>query len=99
MTMLVTLEQAKAHLRVTDDDSNDEIGLKATLASEIVLNYVTHADKDEWTDSSVPGSVQASVFLVLTDLWDHRGGGDDEEVFLSSAVKSLLRRYRDPPLA
>lgn len=106
--MLVTLEHALRHLRlivgdapepITAHEDASEVEFKAKHASEIVLNYVTDADKDDWTDAAVPGAVQASVLLVLSDLWEHRAGSADEDVFLSRAVQDLLRRYRDPTLA
>lgn len=108
MTMLVTLEQALRHLRqivgdapepIEDHESADEVTFKATHASEIVLNFVTDEAKDDWTAEDVPGSVQAAVLLVLSDLWEHRAGSAGEDVFLSAAAKSLLQRYRDPTLA
>lgn len=107
MTMLVTLDQALRHLRLGSDDGGSdeehedaaEVEFKATHASEIVLNFVTHEDKGDWTDEDVPGSVQAAVLLVLSDLWEHRAGSDADDVFLSTAAKSLLQRYRDPTLA
>lgn len=37
---LITLDQAKAHLHVTDDDSNGDIQIKAEQASAIVLDYL-----------------------------------------------------------
>lgn len=108
MALLVTVEQALRHLRllvgtapdpITGHEDAAEVTFKATHASEIVLNFVTDADKATWTDANVPGSVQASVLLVLSDLWENRAGSADEDVFLSVAVKSLLCRYRDPTLA
>jgi len=107
MTALVSMEMAKRHLRLAEEvtgesgDVGEELDLAAKVlqASEIVLNYVTHEDKDVWTEEDVPGTVQASVLLVLSDLWEHRAGSDTDDVFLSAAVKSLLRRYRDPAMA
>jgi len=103
---LVTLDQAMRHLRIIqgeevaeDHADADEVEFKASHASEIVLNFVTAEDKDDWTAEDVPGSVQAAVLLVLSDLWEHRAGSSGEDVFLSTAAKSLLQRYRDPTLA
>jgi hypothetical protein len=108
MTMLVTLEQALRHLRLLVGDAPDpiedhgdsaEVILKAAHASEIVLDYCTHEDRADWTDEDVPAAVQSSVLIVLSDLWEHRAGSAGDDVFLSTAVKSLLTKYRDPTLA
>lgn len=103
MTMLVTLDQAIRHLRLddvaADSPDADEVTLKATHASAVVLDFVNVDGKDDWDSDSVPGAVQAAVLLVLSDLWEHRAGSSDEDVFLSIAAVSLLRPYRDPPLA
>lgn len=106
MTMLVTLDQAMRHLHLivgdevaADSPDADEATLKATHASAIVLDFVNADGKDDWDSDSVPDAVQAAVLLVLSDLWEHRAGSSEEDVFLSTAAMSLLRHYRDPPLA
>ena len=105
---LVTLEHALRHLRLLVGDAPDpitshedasEVAFKLNHASEIVMNFVTHEEKASWTETEAPGSVQAAVLLVLSDLWEHRAGSADEDVFLSKAAVNLLRRYRDPTLA
>lgn len=40
MTMLVTLDQAKLHLRVDQDDEDEDITLKIEAASAAVLDYI-----------------------------------------------------------
>ena len=40
MTMLVTLDQAKLHLRVEHDSDDDDITLKIEAASAAILDYV-----------------------------------------------------------
>jgi hypothetical protein len=106
--MLVTLEHALRHLRllvgeapdpITQHEDAVEVEFKAKHATAIVLNYVTDPDGNTWTAETVPGAVQASVLLVLSDLWEHRAGSADEDVFLSKSVQNLLRTYRDPTLA
>jgi hypothetical protein len=52
MTMLVTLEDAKAHLRIDTDDDDPDLVLKVHAASGAVLNYmksssVYEPDRDE----------------------------------------------------
>lgn len=92
--MLITLDEAYAHLRVSEDEDALDVALKAEEASEIVLDYVTHEDKADWSEDTAPGVIKAAVKLVLTGLYDDRAGDP-----LSPAVKNVLRRYRDPTLA
>jgi hypothetical protein len=46
VTMLVTLEQAKLHLRVDTDDEDEDITLKIEAASAAVLGYIGDAQYD-----------------------------------------------------
>ena len=90
---LVTLETAKAHLRVLDDDHDDDIALKALSASHIVIDYIQRYDHG-WDAETVPPLVRASVLLVLGALFEDREGGEP----LSRGVQALLERYRTAPL-
>lgn len=101
MVDLVTLEVAKAHLRVDDDSEDTFVALKITDASDIVIDYLKRPDHD-WDDETVPGPVRAAVLLVLGTLWaDREGSGDgaSERDPISPAVVSLLVRMRAPALA
>lgn len=100
---LVTLAQAKAHLKIAWNDEDDDISLKLTQAQDIVLDYLKKPD-DEWTPSDVPGRVTSAILMVLTALYqaDDNGaelleglsGGD-----ISNPVVGVLYRLRDPALA
>lgn len=101
MVALVSLDRAKAHLRIDADDQDEEVSLKITDASDIVLDYLKRPGHG-WTDTDAPGQVQAAVLLVLGALWSQReGAGQNAEDLdpISPAVVSLLRRMRDPALA
>lgn len=93
MVALVTLEQARRHLRVFHTDEDADLLEKIQQASEIVMDYLQRPDL-EWTDavdgdpdasppvapveSDAPRLIQASVLLVLAGLWEHRGDGEQE---------------------
>lgn len=99
MAALVTAEEARIHLRLTDSDIGDAdiaatVDLQREAATEIVIDYIKRPDHG-WTDEDVPFLVKAAILLTLGAIFDNREGGDP----LSEAVKSLLRRYRDPALA
>ena len=100
---LVTLDQARHHLRVDAANETDAaIESLITIASGIVLTYVkapedAAAAQDVWERDTVPGSVQAATLLVLGDLYDHRQGEGADP--LSDAVLLLLTPFRTPSLA
>ena len=100
---LVTLEQARHHLRVDEANEPDAaIESLITVASGIVLTHVKAPDdaatsEDVWEQDAVPGSVQAATLLVLGDLYDHRQGEGANP--LSDAVLALLTPFRTPSLA
>jgi hypothetical protein len=102
---LVTLEQAKRHLRVDYSDEDEDVLEKADHASAIVLNYLNRNDLT-WTDadngspvvkSDAPFEVQAAVLMVLDILWDIRNGGDIEyaqaDGYLSKPITAILHRW------
>jgi hypothetical protein len=91
MNSLVTLEQAKAHLRVVMSDYDDDIQLKCEQATAIVIDYLKIATVT-WTMDTVPQQVQAAILLALEDLHEHRP--IDWEL-----QRRLLERSRDPALA
>lgn len=98
---LVTLEQAKRHLRVWHDDEDADLQDKIAQASDIVVDYIQRPEL-EWTDavdgtpSNAPMRVQAAVLMVLDILWEQRNGGDIEygqaDGYLSKPVTALLHR-------
>lgn len=101
MAALVSLDSAKAHLSIDWTDQDEELSLKISDASDIVIDYLKRPDHG-WDISTVPGQVRAAVLLVLGALWAQREGVGDNAAELdpiSPTVVSLLRRMRDPALA
>lgn len=99
MAALVTEDEARRHLRLTESNMDDadmaaDVVMKTEAATEIVIDYIKRPDH-EWTDADAPFLIKAAIMLVLGALFDNREGGDP----ISEAVKSLLHRYRDPALA
>jgi hypothetical protein len=94
MSALVTIEQAKISLRLTDTDDYHfpNVEMKMEQATDIVVDYIKRPEHG-WTDGDAPPIIQAAVLEVLRRLFE---GLDDP---LSNDVKNILRRYRDPALA
>lgn len=115
MRMLVTLEQARQHLRRDLDNTGPDPDLTAKIvgASEAVLAYLK-SQADRFLDSSgnvfvdsaevpiVPGAVVSATLLMVGYL-DVNRGSDDEGAFergeLPRPVTALLYPLRDPALA
>jgi hypothetical protein len=112
--MLVTLEQAKQHLRVDFDDEDGDITLKIHAASGAVMNYLkSGADAfldsagDLVTDSNgdpvgVPFEVQAATLLMTGYLYKDRDQNSDGAFsmgYLPAPVTALLYPLRDPAIA
>jgi hypothetical protein len=114
MVDLVTLAQAKDHLRITTvlgDPSDADLDLKRAQAQAIILEYcTTTAHWREvaltWDATTVPFAVQAAILLELGELWRFRGDDRADEgpaatdgFDLAPAIRALLTRSRDPVLA
>ncbi|WP_417585126.1 head-tail connector protein [Pelagibacterium sp.] len=108
MADMISIDDAAIHLRVdgyededwADTDQGKDVQSKLDQAEAIILNYLKKDDNpDGWTAETVPGSVRAAILLTLSDLFEHRAGSADDDVFLSFAVRSLVHRYCDPAMA
>lgn len=111
MTELVTLAQAKGHLRLTwaDGDPRDtDLEMKLAQAQAIIVEYCDTTAywrdvTETWDADTVPKSVHAAILLELGELWQFRGdepgdaGAARTDGFdLSPAIRALLTRQRDP---
>jgi hypothetical protein len=99
--LLVTLDDAKRHLRITDTDHDGDIGAKLDEANETIYNYLKSRADDTWTDATAPREVTAAIKLYLGHLYEHRGDefGDENDDRVWNAIGNVLRRLRDPALA
>lgn len=88
--LLVTLAQAKAHLRLPTDVTADDadLQLKLEVAQELVLDYVAQRvdDADDWSatvaawdEDTVPKRVQQAILLQFAELWRFRGDDDPDD--------------------
>ena len=74
---IVTLDEAKAHLRVDGANEDADIALKLAAAEELVAQSLGRPVP--WTDGTgeavpVPASVKAATLLILADLYANREG-------------------------
>lgn len=103
ITPLVSLQEAKLHLRVTDAVASVDMDIQSKLdqATAIILDYLGPQADDTWTEDTVPGPVHTAILLQLAHLYAFRGDDltDRVEDDLAPGVGRVLRRYRDPVVA
>lgn len=115
MKMLISLEQGKQHLRVDNDDEDNDITLKIKGASASVLRYLKAEGIADFVDSSgqlpedsngvvidVPNEVESATLLMLGYLYRQRDNDDQHEYetgYLPRPVTAILYGRRDPALA
>jgi hypothetical protein len=109
MATLITLDVAKAQLRITDAVHDADIQRKADQASAIVVDYLksgrtrwTNDPIDAWTPATVDPVVQSAILDVLSNLYEHRGddwGVNQPDEELWNGIRRRLARMRDPALA
>lgn len=99
---LITLEEAVGQLKISADEDEDDITLKMSLATAIVIDYIKRPDHG-WDADTVPDVVKAAILEQLVELYRFRG--DDPQApapadgYLSPSISRKLHRYRDPALA
>lgn len=103
MVAFITLAEAKDHLRLDGDYADDDLELKIDQAADIIMDYLK-ADDDTRSDweadpSVIPKHVQASMLLLLGDLWEDRNGGGGDYIKPGGVIERLLVRSRDPAIA
>lgn len=94
---VVTLEEAKAHLRVDGSDDDADIQLKLAAAEEDVAGRIGRPlpwQDDTGADVPVPFAVKAAILLVLGDLYANREGAIVGTIHtVNPTVDRLLSRF------
>jgi len=111
---LVTLQQAKDHLRLAfaeGDPREADLQLKLAAAEAAILDYCNTTDAwrtvtGDWAAATAPRQVIAAILLLVGELWRFRGDDGAPEIpardpltDFSPQICGLLRRTRDPVLA
>ena len=100
MTALISTAAARIQLRLTESELENadvaaDLAQKVEDATGIVIDYIKNPGHG-WTEQTVPSPVRTAILLVLTTIYEYRGGEVDP---ISPSVKSLLDRLRDRTLA
>lgn len=100
---LVTLAEAKVHLRIpsTDTASDADVSQKLAAAEEQIFAKLGAAADPAWTAATAPKMVRHAT-LILLDAFNERRGGDEGAEELRKALEAvdrLLSLYRDVSVA
>lgn len=95
MSKIITLTEAKLHLRYDDDDSDSLIEAYIEAAESAVLSYVT----DEFANCQYPKQFKTAVLILLGYFDQHRNAEKETPIngnYLPQPVVSLLYPFRKP---
>jgi hypothetical protein len=96
---LISLEEAKQHLKVDDAAEDTEIGNLVASASDMIMDYLKRTETG-WDEATTPPLVKAATKIILSGLYDDREGTGAGDFFApNGAVARILARYRDPAIA
>ncbi len=90
---MVTLEQAKLHLRVDHYDEDTLILSQIDAATQSVANYLD-MDVDDMELLPMPAPVEAAILLRVGELYEHREGVYDRPLVTNPTFERLLWPYR-----
>jgi len=88
---VITLDQAKAHLRITHNDEDAAIQAMIDAAEAAALDYL---NLDAFDSNGTPSPVQAAILLQVGDLYENRERQADRQLYASLTYERLLNPYR-----
>lgn len=93
--MIVSLTEAKSHLRV-DQSAEDALITLYIEASEDHIKAYLNRSVPGIADSpqTVPAAIKAAALLIVGDLYENREGGGEKDIKRNPAVDNLLYPYR-----
>lgn len=87
---MITLEQAKQHLRIDHDDEDAAITAMIDAATGAALDYL---NQDSMPDP-VPAPVTGAILLQVADLYENRERQGDRQLYANATYERLLNPYR-----
>jgi uncharacterized phage protein (predicted DNA packaging) len=87
---MITLEEAKTHLRVDLVEDDDAILAMIETATAHIQNYTGI----EYNTVDAPAPVKSAALLLVGDLYEHREAQSDTAIYTNRTFLQLLNPYR-----
>jgi hypothetical protein len=104
--MIVSLQEAKDHLRIDNDAEDADLTLKIQASSQIILDYLRKSESDYGEDSDgileTPTSVKMACLILVGILYRDRDGEESKnwnQGYLPFSVTALIYQLRNPALS
>jgi Phage gp6-like head-tail connector protein len=91
---LLTLEDAKVHLRITDTAHDADVQQKLTEAQDAIIHYLGEQVDPLWTETTVPPLVLSQIKIYLTHLYEDRGDDMSRNAAVWETVRRALSQLR-----
>lgn len=85
---LISLSEAKEHLKVDQSDEDTLIQIYIDAAVDYIGNFLNN------DGFPYKPAIKAAALLVVGDLYENRKGGADKDIKANPAVMNLLYPYR-----
>lgn len=95
MAELISIDDAKARLRIDGDDDDAVVQDILAEATAIVVKHIKKPDHG-WTAATVPDDIKSAILLVAARICADREGNED---WLNEGARRILNGHRDPSLA
>lgn len=86
---MITLDEAKLHLRVDQNEEDEAITSMIATAIAHVENYTGAT-----FSTDAPAPVKSAALLLVGDLYEHREAQDDRAMYQNNVFFQLLNPYR-----
>lgn len=91
---MISLEEAKLHLRVDHDDEDAAIHSMIATALMATMDYLNWEAKSLLGGGYVPAPIKAAVLLQVGDLYENRERQGDRQLYSNATYERLLNPYR-----
>jgi uncharacterized phage protein (predicted DNA packaging) len=95
---VVTISEAKQHLRVDQDYDDELIKLYIDAAHDYIENLLNTGIpglSDSPPEQEAPAAIKSAALLIVSDLYLNREGASEKDIKENSAVMRLLYPYRE----
>lgn len=92
---ILTLAEAKIHLRVDQSTEDTTIQIYIDAATEYVENFLNRQVPGmNESPQYIPSSIKSAALLIVGDLYENREGAGEKDIKENPAVMRLLYPYR-----